>query len=150
MLRIEDMYLTDFGGTLMYRNTPLAYFKIENKRLVEYRRLKDTPGLFPMEFAEIGGAPVTYAGINSFFRERVVLDGSQGCQSYLASLGLKQYDFNAIVNIMHGGNNVDNWWVSTQDYHPTWEDIQEANKQSWAMRVVEVPLPTTWSKQQLG
>lgn len=147
MLRIEDMYLTDFEGTLMHKDTPLAYFKIQNKRLVEYRRIRKEKTLYPPEMAELNGEPVTYAKINTFFRERVILDGSQPCREFLNDLGLDHYDFTKIVNLMHGRNNIDFWWVANEEYHPTWKQITDKRKGAMIVRTVDVEYPTTWWKK---
>jgi len=111
MVKREDMFLRNYSGTLMYLNKPLCYFKIQNGELVEARRIRKESNLFPYEIWMHG---ITYGALNEFFRDRVVLDGAQFCREYLSALGLDHYDFEAIVKINHGRNNLDNWWVKDQ------------------------------------
>lgn len=135
------MFLTDLEGTLMHRDTPLAYFKIKDKRLIEYRRIRKEDSLFPPEFVGLVGPEVTYYAINHFFRERVVLDGAERCQQLLDELGLKRYDFNAIVNLLNGRNYIDYWWIASEDFHPTWAKIVHDRDSMFTVREVDVPWP---------
>ncbi len=102
------MFLKNYSGTLYYEDIPLVYFNIENGELKEYRKCKEDLQYFPYELARIG---FTYKAFNLFFRERVVLDGSQDIREYLNALDLEYYDFEKIVKINKGRNFLDNWSV---------------------------------------
>ena len=111
MVKREDMFLKNYTGVLMCNKEPLLYFKIENQRLVDFKKLRQDMKYFPGEFYLMG---ISYASINLFFRDRVVLDGSQFIREFLDGIGLKEYDFEKIVKHFHGGNNLDNWWVDEE------------------------------------
>lgn len=111
MIKREDMFLRNFSGILMYKNIPLFYFNIENGRLVSYTLKKKDKKYFPFEFSFWD---ISYKTLNSFFRERVVLDGSQDIRQYLNELGLEKYDFEKIVKLNSGRNYLDEYWVDME------------------------------------
>ena len=111
MVKREDMFLKNYTGVLMCNKELLLYFKIENQRLVDFKKFRKDMKYFSGEFYLMG---ISYASINLFFRDRVVLDGSQFIREFLDGIGLKEYDFEKIVKHFHGGNNLDNWWVDEE------------------------------------
>lgn len=111
MVKRENMYIQNYTGVLLYNETPLLYFKIEDKKLMNYQILKKDMILFPCELVKLG---ISYYSLNLFFRDRVVLDGTQFIREYLNSLGLVHYNFEDIVKKNSGRNYLDNWWVDTE------------------------------------
>ena len=54
MVKREDMFLKNYMGVLMCNKEPLLYFKIENQRLVDFKKLRKDMKYFPGEFYLMG------------------------------------------------------------------------------------------------
>ncbi len=108
MVKREDMFIRSLGGTLMWENTPLIYFNIKDGKLIDYKRCLSSNKYYPYELAKLG---INYMSFNKFFRERVVLDGSQDIMEYLEAMDMKKYDFETLVKKNHGRNYLDCYWI---------------------------------------
>lgn len=113
-------YLRDLTGTLHYKDTPLCYFSMVNREIVN--SIIYTTDFLPPEIYQLG---INYSSINSFFQYRVVRDYAQYIGEYLESLGLKYYDFEEIVKRNNGWNHSDYYWMKF-DYFGArgWKEIQ--------------------------
>lgn len=102
----DNMWLCDYTGTLCKGDTPVLYFDIQKRTLLDYKIYAED--LLPWTLKRFG---ISYYTINDYFKYRVVMPGAMWIEDYLHSLGLDYYDFEAIVKQTEGNNRIDNYHV---------------------------------------
>lgn len=77
---------------------------------------------YPFEFRVLG---LSYEAFNNFFNKRVVRWYAQDLRMYLDTMGLKYYDFDALIKKMNGWDAIGCQWVKFENMGAKcWEDIQ--------------------------
>lgn len=123
--------ILNIQGILMYEDTPLIDFKISHCRLIYVKDLSNRR-YYPWEFTEIG---LTYEAFNTFFNDRVVMEHAQDIRYYLEDMGLKFYDFQALIKKMNGWDGVGNHWIKFDNMGAKcWSDIL---KQKYPIEIKE-------------
>lgn len=120
--RIVDKILMEFD--YMYKNTVCATVYIFQKLKIVVKNKTDNILFKPF------GAWSDQVNINDvydLFESRCVPRTRFNIQQILDSMGLQEYDPNAIIHITHGVQVDDMFWIrfASERGHVTWEDLIE-------------------------
>ena len=128
-MAVERRYLQNLKGILYHKDMPLLQFEIKDKQLVSWQDLSGQK-MWPAEFKVWG---VSYRNFNEFFRRRVVEEHTMFMREWLNALGLEEYDFEKIIKVHSGCNNLDYYWVKMEGApYQCWDEI---SKQQWPMDI---------------
>ena len=120
MVRRDQMFIHNLEGTIYYKDVPLVYIKIVDRKLVD-AKIINMISHFVNEIRMFG---LTYVAINQYYKDRVVQDGAMFVREYLDALGLQHYDFEAIVKASSGWNPRDRQWIKFEGGRfQSWEQI---------------------------
>lgn len=118
--------LLNYEGTLMYKDTEIAKFKISGKGLEYCEVLCDDVGKYPGDMQLWGFDYDTFMG---FFKTRVIGKHSMFASDYYNALGLKHYNAEAMLKLVNAKNNTDFFWVKEEKYGcKTWKEVRKLNK----------------------
>lgn len=116
----REYFIWNMKGVLLCEDLSLVDFEIKERQLIYARDLSNGER-YPWALFRYG---LTYQGFNTFFNMRVVRDYAQDLRDYLECMGLKAYDFEALVKKMNGWNALDMYWVRFDDLGARcWADI---------------------------
>lgn len=122
---MERHNIKNLEGVLMYKDTPLVEFCIQNYRATYIKEFDRENNMFmyPVEFRFDDA--VTYGDINDYFKHHVVEDGAQDIIPYLHELGLSYYDFDEIVKRNNGYDHLGFRWVKFEGIGAsTWQELR--------------------------
>lgn len=138
MVRRDQMFIHNLEGTIYYKDVPLVYINIKDRQLVDAKVINDI-NHFVNEIRVFG---LTYVAINQYYKDRVVQDGAMFVREYLNALGLRYYDFEAIVKASSGWNPRDRQWIKFdggkfQSWEQIYKELKLKDKEKSAKYLIE-------------
>lgn len=122
----DKFVVKDYEGILMYKDTPIADFKIKNGNLERCIVLCDDVSKYPGYMQVWGFDNFTFY---CFFDSRVIKKNSMYDRDFYNALGLKHYDAESMLKLMNGKNNTDFFWVKERGVGcSSWNEVRNMSK----------------------
>ena len=107
----------NLGGTLYYKDIPIAVFKFDRGTPVKCDMLSDDKTILPFELMHFG----TFRGIYEFFIDRPTPETRIGFNELLKETPIQYYDVERLLRYNHAQCIHDCFWIEQDDDNRCWD-----------------------------